>query len=86
MMTIKVYEVNRAGTTRVVRPQAEVVPLETAEESSAYPACECPRHRPAGRDASYQSLLGHTMECATCRAGAACPTATRLGRAWRVDR
>ncbi|MES9589357.1 MULTISPECIES: hypothetical protein [unclassified Streptomyces] len=64
MMTIKVYEVDRHGRTRVssrslrrpvstawwpsragrragVRPEAEVSPLETVEETSAYPACEC---------------------------------------------
>ncbi|NYE40674.1 hypothetical protein HEB29_001685 [Streptomyces fulvorobeus] len=40
-MTIKVYEVDRYGGTRIVRPEAEVVPLETAEPSSAYPACKC---------------------------------------------
>ncbi|GAA2985450.1 hypothetical protein GCM10010447_12750 [Streptomyces fulvorobeus] len=41
VMTIKVYEVDRYGGTRIVRPEAEVVPLETAEPSSAYPACKC---------------------------------------------
>ncbi|MEU2837213.1 hypothetical protein ABZ776_08950 [Streptomyces sp. NPDC007076] len=41
MMTIKVYEVDRHGRTRVVRPEAEVSLLETVEETSAYPACEC---------------------------------------------
>jgi hypothetical protein len=42
-MTIKVYEVNREGVTRVVRPEAEVTPLKTVDQSSAYPACECKR-------------------------------------------
>ncbi|MFD8399500.1 hypothetical protein ACFV2V_13965 [Streptomyces sp. NPDC059698] len=41
-MTIKVYEVNREGVTRVIRPEAEVVPLEQAEETHRFPACECP--------------------------------------------
>ncbi len=40
-MTIKVYEVNADGITRVVRPEAEVVPLEKPEESHRFPACEC---------------------------------------------
>ncbi|MFB6987796.1 MULTISPECIES: hypothetical protein [unclassified Streptomyces] len=40
-MTIKVYEVNREGTVRVVRPEAEVAPLKTVDQSSAYPDCEC---------------------------------------------
>ncbi|WP_406386952.1 hypothetical protein [Streptomyces sp. NBC_01618] len=40
-MTIKVYEVDRYGRTRVVRPEAEVVPLKTVDQSSAFPACEC---------------------------------------------
>lgn len=42
-MTIKVYEVNREGTVRVVRPEAEVTPLKTVDQTSAYPACECDR-------------------------------------------
>ncbi|MFB7007906.1 MULTISPECIES: hypothetical protein [unclassified Streptomyces] len=40
-MTIKVYEVDRYGKTRVVRPEAEVVPAKTVDQSSAYPDCEC---------------------------------------------
>ncbi|MEU6014437.1 hypothetical protein ABZ826_10380 [Streptomyces sp. NPDC047515] len=40
-MTIKVYEVDRNGRTRVARPEAEVTPLKTAEPRLAYPACEC---------------------------------------------
>jgi len=42
-MTMKVYEVNRYGSVRVVRPEAEVVPLKTAEPPSVYPACQCDR-------------------------------------------
>ncbi|MEU3655745.1 hypothetical protein AB0E67_23625 [Streptomyces sp. NPDC032161] len=42
-MTIKVYEVDRYGRTRVVRPKAEVVPAETVELSTAFPACRCDR-------------------------------------------
>lgn len=37
-------------------------------------------------DATYRTWLGHTQSCATCRAGASCPTAVRLGRAWREAR
>lgn len=86
-MTIKVYEVNRAGTTiRVLRQQAEVVPVKTVESTHAFPDCECPRHRPPGSDAAYKTWLGHTTQCAACRAGAVCVTATRLGRAWRQGR
>lgn len=41
-MTLKVYEVDRFGrTVRVVQPEAEVVPLETAEPTCAFPACKC---------------------------------------------
>ncbi|MFE7359246.1 hypothetical protein ACFU8Q_40800 [Streptomyces sp. NPDC057543] len=36
--------------------------------------------------AAYRTLIGHTYGCATCRAGASCPTAVRLGRAWRKAR
>lgn len=85
-MTLKVYEVNRAGTTvRVLRPTAEVAPVTTVDPSAAFPDCECPRHRPQS-DAAYRVLLGHTAQCAACRAGAPCPTAARLGRAWREAR
>lgn len=41
-MTIKVYEVNRDGVTRVVHEEAEVVPLEKPEASHQFPACTCP--------------------------------------------
>ncbi|MCX5341743.1 hypothetical protein OG315_17720 [Streptomyces atratus] len=42
-MTLKVYEVDRQGRTRVVRPKAEVTPLKNPPQTSAYPACECDR-------------------------------------------
>lgn len=42
--------------------------------------------RAARGDAAYRTWLGHTTTCATCRAGSACPTAVRLGRAWRETR
>ncbi|MEW2067881.1 hypothetical protein [Streptomyces sp. NPDC007346] len=34
----------------------------------------------------YRTLLGHTQHCATCRTGASCPTAAKLGRVWREAR
>ncbi|WP_176725310.1 hypothetical protein [Streptomyces sp. DvalAA-19] len=37
-------------------------------------------------DVAYRAWIGHTTTCAACRAGAACPTAVRLGRAWREAR
>ncbi|MDX5576877.1 hypothetical protein PV779_52680 [Streptomyces sp. ID01-9D] len=37
-------------------------------------------------DATYRMWLGHTQSCATCRAGASCPMAVRLGRVWREAR
>ncbi|WP_406420071.1 hypothetical protein [Streptomyces sp. NBC_00842] len=40
-MTIKVYQVDRNGVTRVVRPATEVVPVKTVDQSAAYPVCEC---------------------------------------------
>ncbi|WP_405391038.1 hypothetical protein OG596_26215 [Streptomyces sp. NBC_01102] len=41
-MTLRVYEVDRYGTTvRVVRPEAEVVPVEVVETKAAFPACQC---------------------------------------------
>lgn len=48
-MTLKVYEVDRYGNTvRVVRPEAEVVPVEVVEPKFAFPACQCGRcARPA---------------------------------------
>ncbi len=36
--------------------------------------------------ASYRVWIGHTAQCATCRAGTSCVTAAKLGRAWRVAR
>ncbi len=42
-MTLKVYEVDRYGRTRVIRPKAEVVPAKTVSQSSALPPCECAR-------------------------------------------
>ena len=42
-MTLKVYEVNRDDEIRVVREEAEVVPLKHPETTSTFPACECPR-------------------------------------------
>ncbi|MFF9346845.1 hypothetical protein [Streptomyces sp. NPDC014734] len=53
-MTIKVYEVDRYGRTRVVRPTTEVVPLGRLPMTADYPACECDRcggRRPAGQAA-----------------------------------
>lgn len=85
-MTIKVYEVDRQGLTRVLRPQAEVVPVERVDRSAAFPECECPRHRPPGCDSAYRLFLGRTTQCAACRAGAACPTSVKLGRACREAR
>lgn len=48
-MTIKVYEVNRDGVTREIRPQSAVVPLEQPEATHQYPACECPECKDADR-------------------------------------
>jgi hypothetical protein len=84
-MTLKVYEVNRAGITRVLRPAAPVVPATTADPSAAYPDCKCPRHR-AGDESAYRAYLSHTMFCGSCLAGAACVTAVKLGRVWRDSR
>ncbi|MGW7589531.1 hypothetical protein [Streptomyces rubiginosohelvolus] len=40
-MTLKVYEVNRTGTVRVLREEAEVIAFERPEVSNEFPACEC---------------------------------------------
>lgn len=85
-MTLKVYEVNRAGMVRVLRPEAPVVPATTVDPRAAFPDCECPRHRRSGSDITYRAYLAHTMVCGSCRAGAACATAVRLSRAWRETR
>ncbi len=45
-MTIKVYEVNREGLTRIVREEAEVVPLTEPPATHEFPACECPACEP----------------------------------------
>lgn len=42
--------------------------------------------RTVAPDVAYRRLLGHTTTCAGCRVGASCPTAVRLGRAWREVR
>ncbi|MEE1769312.1 hypothetical protein PUR34_14425 [Streptomyces sp. JV185] len=47
-MTIKVYEVDRYGRTRIVRHKSEVVPLKAPPRTSAYPPCRCDR---CGKDA-----------------------------------
>lgn len=49
VMTIKVYEVDREGLTRIVREEAEVVPLEQPEASHQFPACECPECKTPAR-------------------------------------
>ncbi|EGE43160.1 hypothetical protein SACT1_3826 [Streptomyces sp. ACT-1] len=48
-MTMKVYEVCRDGLTRIVREEAEVVPLEQPEASNQFPACECPECKTPAR-------------------------------------
>lgn len=45
-----------------------------------------PPKTPPAPDAAYRTLLGHTLTCAACRTGAACPTVVQLGRAWREAR
>lgn len=42
--------------------------------------------RPSTADTAYRTWLGHTLACAGCRSGDPCPTAARLGRAWRKAR
>ncbi|MEV7959287.1 hypothetical protein ACIO6T_41485 [Streptomyces sp. NPDC087532] len=42
--------------------------------------------RPPSPDAAYRTWIDHTTACATCRAGALCLTAVRLGRVWRKTR
>ncbi|MET8172680.1 hypothetical protein [Streptomyces clavifer] len=42
-MTMKVYEVDRWGAVRVLREEAEVVPLIEVEPTSVLPPCKCPR-------------------------------------------
>ncbi|SNB89940.1 hypothetical protein SAMN02745831_06234 [Streptomyces sp. PgraA7] len=41
-MTLRVYQVNRAGVTRVLREKAEVTPQATPSASHVFPPCECP--------------------------------------------
>lgn len=85
-MTLKVYEVNRVGTIKLLRPTTVVEPAVTVEPSAAFPDCQCPRHRYARTDAAYRAYVTHTQLCATCRAGASCPTVARLGREWKRTR
>jgi len=42
-MTIKVYEVDRSGRTRVVRSKVEVVPAKRVDWSAEFPPCRCDR-------------------------------------------
>ncbi|MFF3059351.1 hypothetical protein [Streptomyces sp. NPDC057909] len=42
--------------------------------------------RSGDAEAAYRKLIGHTVTCTGCRAGAPCPTAVQLGRAWRMVR
>lgn len=39
-----------------------------------------------GSDTAYRALIGHTATCPNCRTGPTCPTAVRLGRAWKAAR
>ncbi|MFE3722354.1 hypothetical protein [Streptomyces cyaneofuscatus] len=41
-MTLRVYEVNLAGITRIVREKTAVKPLERPEASHEFPPCQCP--------------------------------------------
>ncbi|MGC4927237.1 hypothetical protein [Streptomyces sp. DT117] len=40
-MTLRVYEVNRDGITRIVREETAVKPLERPEDSHRFPPCAC---------------------------------------------
>lgn len=42
-MTLKVYEVDRYGRTRIVRPKTEVTPVDFIPVCQAYPVCRCRR-------------------------------------------
>jgi len=42
-MTIKVYEVDRYGRTRVIRPKVEVAPVEELPTPDNFPDCQCDR-------------------------------------------
>ncbi|MFD4861315.1 hypothetical protein [Streptomyces atratus] len=42
-MTIKVYEVDRYGQTRIRRPTTEIAPVEVVEENFVCPPCQCPK-------------------------------------------
>lgn len=44
-MTLRVYAVDRYGNTRVLRPEAEVVPAATVDRTAAYPPCRCEQCR-----------------------------------------
>ncbi|MET9050157.1 hypothetical protein ABZW50_03260 [Streptomyces bacillaris] len=48
-MTLKVYEVNRYGITRVLREEAPVTPLERPEDSHRFPPCQCPACKATGQ-------------------------------------
>lgn len=87
MMTIKVYEVNRSGMVRVLRPEAPVAPATTVDPSAAFPDCQCPKCSAEDQaDTAYRVLLSHTTYCPACLAGAPCVTKDALGRTWRRGR
>lgn len=44
-MTIRVYQVDRYGTITADRGKVLVPPAQELEASTAFPPCECPRHR-----------------------------------------
>ncbi len=44
-MTLKVYQVDRAGVTRVLREETPVTPLERPEDSHRFPPCACPQYK-----------------------------------------
>lgn len=59
-MTIKVYEVTRDGLTRIVREEAEVVPLARPEASHQFPTCECPLSKAPARWRRAMPMAGPT--------------------------
>lgn len=68
----------------VTNPLNGLLPQKIVAEGVVTGVREKPRQQRGER--AYRAWLGHTQHCPTCRTGTPCPTATKLGHAWREER
>lgn len=76
----------RTPFARCVRVRRPLVPPLLQHLLEGTPPVKTTTRAEQTDDVAYRAWIGHTTTCAACRAGVACPTAVRLGRAWREAR